>query len=111
MDSVFERATEPAGGQPPHPTLRLDATTRTVACGLRELTLSDTDFRLLRHFLNHAGQLVTRDAIRQALWGSDVMIDERTIDARVSRLRKALRRIGEPEAIQTLRKLGYRLRS
>lgn len=88
----------------------LDPTTRIVTRGLRELSLSETDFRLFRYFLGTDGRLVTREELRDAVWGDDAAVDLRTMDARVSRLRKALRRLGDGDPIETLRGLGYRLK-
>ncbi|MCB9545410.1 MAG: response regulator transcription factor [Myxococcales bacterium] len=97
----------PAGG---FGGVRLDRTARVVhdAEG-REVVLTRTEFDLLLHFDDHRGQALTRNAILDAVWGEDVVVDERTVDNFVSNLKKKLG--WTPDArwrIGTVRGVGYR---
>jgi two-component system phosphate regulon response regulator PhoB len=71
--------------------------------------LGPTEFRLLRHFLEHPGRVFSRDQIIDAVWGRDAYVDERTVDVHIRRLRKALIKDGESDPIRTVRSAGYAL--
>jgi two-component system phosphate regulon response regulator PhoB len=71
--------------------------------------LGPTEFRLLRHFLEHPGRVFSRDQIIDAVWGRDAYVDERTVDVHIRRLRKALIKEGESDPIRTVRSAGYAL--
>ena len=53
--------------------------------------------------------MFSREQLLDGVWGSDVYIDERTVDVHVGRLRKALNRGREPDPIRTVRGTGYAL--
>ena len=71
------------------------------------LTLMECD--LLRYFVTHAGQPVSRRAILENVWGLDESTDTRAIDNFIVRLRRYLGdRPGSPQFLQTVRGVGYR---
>jgi DNA-binding response OmpR family regulator len=86
--------------------LILDLARRQARIGDREIDLSDREFRLLHHFVKHAGEVVTRDSILSAVW--DYHFDPRSnvVDVCVRRLR---RKLGDDAPIETVRHAGYRL--
>mgnify|MGYP003610775591 CR=1 FL=1 len=67
-------------------------------------------FAVLAYLVDHAGDLVTQDQLLDAVWGSNVYVEARTVDVHVGRLRKALS-IGDDSAnpIRTVRSAGYSL--
>src|SRR5688572_25755236 len=73
----------------------------------REVALSPTEFKLLEFFIERPGRVFSRGQLLDAVWGREIYIDERTVDANVRRLRKALIRKGEADPIRTVRGLGY----
>lgn len=77
--------------------------------GLR-IKLRDQSFRVLTALLDHPGEVVTREALRQRLWGSDVIVDfENNLNTAVGQLREALSDSSHrPKFIETLPKRGYR---
>lgn len=77
-------------------------------CG-REVKLGPTEFRLLRHFMEHPGRVLSRDHLLDAVWGRDVYVEQRTVDVHIRRLRKALNGEGEADIIRTVRSTGYAL--
>jgi two-component system phosphate regulon response regulator PhoB len=94
------------------PTLRagdieLDRERCRVQRATREVALSPTEFRLLEFFIERPGRVFSRGQLLDAVWGREIYIDERTVDANVRRLRKALVRQGELDPIRTVRGLGY----
>jgi two-component system phosphate regulon response regulator PhoB len=71
--------------------------------------LGPTEFRLLKHFLEHPGRVFSRERLLETVWAHDAEIDARTVDVHVRRLRQALN-IGElPDLIRTVRSAGYSL--
>ena len=85
----------------------LDRRSRRVMRGNRDLNLSPTEYRLLEHLLQNAGQVFSRAQLLDAVWGNDNFVDERTVDVHVGRLRKSLARGQEADPIRTVRGMGY----
>ncbi|WP_338468319.1 response regulator transcription factor [Novosphingobium sp. ZN18A2] len=73
----------------------------------KPLTLMPNEFRLLRFFMEKPGQVFSRTQLIAALGKQAQPIDERTVDAWVSRLRRALREAGAGYPLRTVRSLGY----
>jgi two-component system phosphate regulon response regulator PhoB len=75
--------------------------------------LGPTEFRLLRHFLEHPGRVFSREQLLDAVWGRDVYVEQRTVDVHIRRLRKAINSVGGaeelPDVIRTVRSAGYAL--
>jgi two-component system phosphate regulon response regulator PhoB len=89
--------------------LRMDLTAHRVFRGEREVHLSPTEFRLLRYFLENPGRVFSRAQLLDRVWGSDLEIELRTVDATIRRLRRALNGIGESDLLRTVRAEGYAL--
>jgi two-component system, OmpR family, phosphate regulon response regulator PhoB len=87
--------------------IELDRERCRVQRARREVALSPTEFKLLEFFIERPGRVFSREQLLDAVWGREIYIDERTVDANVRRLRKALVRQGEPDPIRTVRGLGY----
>ena len=75
----------------------------------QEVHLGPTEFRLLDHFMQHPGRVFSREQLLDAVWGSDVYVEARTVDVHVGRLRKALNLGDSPNPIRTVRSAGYSL--
>ena len=76
----------------------------------KEVHLGPTEFRLLDYLMQHPGRVFSREQLLDAVWGSDVYVEARTVDVHVGRLRKAL--MADPDAvdpIRTVRSAGYSL--
>ena len=91
--------------------LEMDLLARTVkraGCGIE---LKPREFRLLEHLMRHAGQVVTRTMLLEAVW--DYHFDPQTnvIDVHVSRLRRKIDRDLGPPLIHTVRGAGYVIRA
>jgi len=87
----------------------LDRQAHRVRRGERDLHLGPTEFRLLRHLMEHPGRVYSRDQLLDAVWGHNVYVETRTVDVHIRRLRKALNENGEPDLIRTVRSAGYAL--
>jgi two-component system phosphate regulon response regulator PhoB len=75
----------------------------------RPVPLGPTEFRLLRHFLEHPGRVFSRERLLDGVWPHDTDIELRTVDVHVRRLRKALNEGNRPDLIRTVRSAGYAL--
>ena len=73
------------------------------------LALGPTEFRLLRHFLEHPGRVFSRERLLDSVWGRDSDIEPRTVDVHIRRLRKAINLGDRPDLIRTVRSAGYAL--
>lgn len=86
----------------------LDSDSFTLIIGNRPINITKTEFKLLEFFLSHAGKALNRKNILDSVWGGDIDIDERTIDAHIRRLRRLLSKHKCENYIQTVRSIGYR---
>ena len=75
----------------------------------REVHLGPTEFRLLDYLMQHPGRVFSREQLLDAVWGSDVYVEARTVDVHIGRLRKALNLREESDPIRTVRSAGYSL--
>jgi two-component system phosphate regulon response regulator PhoB len=87
--------------------LELDRTSHRVRRAGREVHLGPTEYRLLEHLMRHPGRVYSREQLLDGVWGSDVYVDERTVDVHVGRLRKAINRGRGIDPIRTVRGAGY----
>ena len=89
--------------------LEMDVVAHKVRRGGKAVALGPTEFRLLRHFLQHPGRVFSRERLLDGVWPQDSEIELRTVDVHVRRLRKALNDGGLPDLIRTVRSAGYSL--
>lgn len=87
----------------------VDRVAHRVKRGGREVHLGPTEFRILDHLMQHPGRVFTREQLLDAVWGSDVYVEARTVDVHIGRLRKALMVGEESDPIRTVRSAGYAL--
>lgn len=92
-----------------HADIVMDRVAHRVSRAGKEIHLGPTEFRLLDHFLKHPGRVFSREQLLDAVWGSDVYVEARTVDVHVGRLRKALNVDGTVNPIRTVRSAGYSL--
>ncbi len=85
----------------------LDRKARRVTRGEHDIHLGPTEFRLLEYLLQKPGRVFTRAQLLDGVWGHAAEIDERSVDVRVGRLRKALSKGRERDPIRTVRGSGY----
>ena len=93
-----------------HGDIVIDRVAHRVRRAGNEIHLGPTEFRLLDHLMQHPGRVFSREQLLDAVWGSDVYVEARTVDVHVGRLRKALDipgALGDP--IRTVRSAGYAL--
>jgi two-component system, OmpR family, phosphate regulon response regulator PhoB len=100
-----------AGEQLAFADLEMDVAGHRVRRAGKAVQLGPTEFRLLRHFMEHPGRVYSRERLLDSVWGHDPEIDARTVDVHIRRLRKALNDGGLPDVIRTVRSAGYSLDS
>lgn len=89
--------------------LKLNRLTRVASRGSRRIDLVTKEFQLLEFLMRHAGQVVTRAMLLEAIWDYSFIPGTNVIDVHISRLRSKIDGKGERPMIHTVRGAGYRL--
>jgi DNA-binding response OmpR family regulator len=90
--------------------LRIDPSRRVVERGSTAVPLTTLEFDLLYFLAARPGRVFSREALMEHVWGTERVVDERSIDSLVSRLRRKLERDpAAPAYLQTVWGAGYRL--
>lgn len=89
-------------------SLSLDLASHRVSAGEALLDIGPTEYRLLEFFMSHPERVYSRSQLLDRVWGSNVYVEERTVDVHIRRLRKVLEPHGHDALIQTVRGAGYR---
>jgi two-component system phosphate regulon response regulator PhoB len=118
-DLLLDRLKRNGGGanghvSPPrltHGSLTLDLAAHQARWHGRAVPLRPNEFKLLAHFIEHPDQVLSRTALIAMLGKDSDIIDERTVDVWVGRLRRALKAHAVPDPLRTVRSLGYVLDS
>ena len=85
----------------------LDLRTRWVSTGDKNIELSAREFELLRTFLEHPNQVLSREQLLAHVWGYDYDPGSNVVDVYVGYLRRKL----GPDSFETVRGVGYRYRA
>ncbi len=88
--------------------LFLDPVSQRVKVKEQEINLPPTEFRLLHYFMGHPDRVFTRSQLLDQAWGTQVYVEERTVDVHIRRLRKNLEPFNLDTLIQTVHGRGYR---
>ncbi|MES9828449.1 MAG: phosphate regulon transcriptional regulator PhoB [Candidatus Thiodiazotropha sp.] len=88
--------------------LALDPLSYRITSDGDDVDLGPTEFRLLHFFMSHRERVFTRGQLLDQVWGTNVYIEERTVDVQIRRLRKALEPTAKDKLLQTVRGAGYR---
>ncbi len=89
--------------------LQLSLTKGTVTAAGQTAELTRNELKILVHLMSHAGEIVSRVDLIEALWDSHIYIDDNTLSVNVTRLRSKLEGLGMPNVIKTRRGMGYQL--
>jgi DNA-binding response OmpR family regulator len=88
---------------------KLDLTAHKLFRNGREIALTTKEFRLLEFFLQRPGRALTRDQVLDAVWGHDIVVNDRSVDRCVATLRAKIESDPHhPACLQTIRDIGYR---
>lgn len=89
--------------------LRLEPGNFRVSSHGRPVKLGPTEYRLLQQLMQHPDRVRSRAQLLDAVWGNESVIEERTVDVHIRRLRLALQPFGHHRLIETVRGGGYRM--
>ena len=89
--------------------IEMDRAAHRVRRAGKEVHLGPTEYKLLEHLIQHPGRVFSREQLLDAVRGSDVYVEARTVDVHVGRLRKALGVEGVRDPVRTVRSAGYAL--
>jgi two-component system alkaline phosphatase synthesis response regulator PhoP len=89
--------------------LRIDFKSYEVTVDGRKISLSPTEFRLLKFLSRNPGRVYSREQILDRVWGDDAFVEPRTVDVHVRRLRARIEKdVNSPNYIVTVRGAGYK---
>ena len=91
--------------------LKLDPLSHRVTSNETPIDMGPTEFKLLHFFMTHAERVYSREQLLDNVWGTNVYVEDRTVDVHIRRLRKALSEFSHDIMIQTVRGAGYRFSS
>ena len=88
--------------------LALDPVSHRVSANDEPLDMGPTEFMLLHFFMTHVERVYSREQLLDNVWGTNVYVEDRTVDVHIRRLRKAISKFAHDDMIQTVRGAGYR---
>ena len=88
--------------------MQLDLTSHRFFIDLQEVSLGPSEFRLIHFFMTHPNRVFSRSQLLDEVWGTNVVVEDRTVDVHIRRLRKLLEPLEVADYIQTIRGSGYR---
>jgi two-component system response regulator RegX3 len=92
--------------------ITLDEAAHTAFNGEQPIDLTPREFELLATLMRHAGKVLSRDQLLRQAWGWEYLVETKTVDTHVKRLRDKLEAAGvDPAIVETVRGYGYRLRA
>lgn len=101
----------PTKGTLHYDDITMDLAAHRVTRADQPIHLGPTEFRLLQYFMQHPGNVFSREQLLNAVWGPDIYVEPRTVDVHIRRLRKALNCDTGQDIIRTVRAAGYALDS
>lgn len=90
-------------------SLTLDLLKGVISYHEDSIELTKTELKIMQILFEHAGQIVSRDTIMEALWQSEAFVDDNTLSVNINRLRKKLDAFSLPQLIYTKKGIGYQL--
>ena len=109
MRAVFRRVSPTSLDEPLEVDgLKLDPVSHRVTANDEPLVMGPTEFRLLHFFMTHQDRVYSREQLLDHVWGTNVFVEDRTVDVHIRRLRKAISLHNHDRLVQTVRGVGYR---
>ncbi len=88
--------------------IQMDLDSHQILIDDTEMSLSITEFNLLKLFMKNPNKLLTRENILNHVWGRNSFVESRTVDVHILRLRKALKKYNKEHLLKTVRGAGYK---
>ena len=110
VEAILRRVRQPEVGEEYRfGDVVLDFRTYQATKGGFPVDLTPREFRILRYFIDHAGKVVSREALLNHVWGYDSAAFTRTVDTHMARLRQKIEDTpSEPRHLLTVHRVGYR---
>jgi two-component system, OmpR family, response regulator ResD len=90
--------------------IKLNLAARDVTFDNRKISLTQTEFDLLRSMLEHKGKALSREQLVELVWGIEFMGEDRTVDSHIRNLRDKLKAAGVDKSfIKTVWGIGYKI--
>jgi two-component system phosphate regulon response regulator PhoB len=89
-------------------SITIDTESRQLCLDQKPAHIGPTEYRLLEFFMTHANRSYSRSQLLDHVWGTNVYLEERTVDVHIRRLRRVLQVANLDHYIQTVRSHGYR---
>ena len=89
--------------------MKMDLKSHRITVAGKAISLGPTEFKILRYFMENQDRVFSRSQLLDAVWGSQVVLEERTVDVHIRRLRKALAEENAENLIHTVRGAGYKM--
>jgi DNA-binding response OmpR family regulator len=109
LASPHQDTTLVAGARRSLGSVEIDLSAREVRVGADAVALTKIEFDLLAALAENVGHVLTRDQLRQQVWGQSWLADEHAVDVHISNLRRKLGTAGAVDTITTVRGIGYRI--
>jgi two-component system response regulator RegX3 len=104
------RPSTPSGERYEAGGIALDEATHEVVHGVSPVDLTPREFELLACLMRHKGKVLSRDQLLRQAWGWEIVVETKTVDTHIKRLRDKLETAGvDPGIVETVRGYGYRL--
>jgi two-component system phosphate regulon response regulator PhoB len=87
--------------------IKINIGTHKVFRNSKEIKLGPTEFNLLRFFMENISRVFSRQQLLNHVWKHDALVELRTVDVHVRRLRKSLNAGNQKDFIRTVRSAGY----
>ncbi|GAA4343966.1 phosphate regulon transcriptional regulator PhoB [Kangiella taiwanensis] len=100
-----------ASEQLSHGSIQIDTASHRVLINGSEVHLGPTEYKILHFFMSNPERVFSRGQLLDSVWGQQVVVEERTVDVHIRRLRKALAEYQVENYVQTVRGSGYRFSS
>ncbi len=91
--------------------ISLNLESHDLSCGSKSINLSYKEFSIANILISSKGQIVSKDMLISKVWGVESSAVDNNVEAYISFLRKKLKFLGSNTQIETVRKVGYRLKS
>lgn len=88
--------------------IEMDLTSHRFFVDQQEVSLGPSEFKLIHFFMAHPNRVFSRAQLLDEVWGTNVVVEDRTVDVHIRRLRKILEPLEVADYIQTIRGSGYR---
>lgn len=110
VEAVLRRSNRPmANDEYGFGDVELDFRTYQAKRSGEPIELTPREFRILRYFIEHSGEVVSRDALLNHVWGYDSAAFTRTVDTHMARLRQKVEQTpSEPRHFITIHRVGYK---